>query len=46
MHYVKFLESKSGGKVANTFDFYWQVTVKLPSECYISDKIYEQDFTQ
>ena len=40
MHHVKVLESKSGGKMANTFNFYLQVTVKWQSQSYISDEIY------
>jgi len=38
-HQVKVLESKSGSKTANTFDFYLQVTVKWQSTSYSSDKI-------
>jgi len=45
-HYVKALESKSGGKTANMFDFNLQVIVKWQWKSYISDVIYEQNLNE
>jgi len=46
MHHVKVLESKSHGKMAKTFNFYLQVTVKRQSKSYISDEIYKQNLSE
>ena len=41
-HYVKVLESKSGDKIADTFDLQQHVTVQRPTKSNISDEIYYQ----
>jgi len=45
-HHVTVLQFKSGGKTANTFNCYLQVTVMWQSKRYICDKIYSQNLSQ
>jgi len=45
-HHATVLESKSGGKMANTLDFYLQVTNKWQSKIYISNEIWQQNISE
>jgi len=45
-HYSKDVESKSGCKIDNKFDFCLPITVKWESKSYISDDIYWQIFSE